>query len=77
MKFVSELRSLVFMRRIARALEAQNQLTRERMALEYPSWAAQQDDTSLKRKRSKLVDMGVADTAEWNKRWQEEQENLL
>jgi hypothetical protein len=42
MKLFSGLRTIALLRRIAKALEAGNQLARERMALEFPDYARKQ-----------------------------------
>jgi hypothetical protein len=68
MKIFDGLRTLVFLRRIARALEAQNDLARERMTLDYPGWARTR---KLAPRRSKLADFSVPTVEEWNEAYEE------
>jgi hypothetical protein len=53
-----ELRSLVYLRRIARALEEANQMGRDRVARPV---------------RPKLAEMGIASAKDLNERWRQEQ----
>jgi hypothetical protein len=62
------LRTLVMLRRIARALEAQNDLARERMTLEFPGWARTHKTAP---KPSKLADFSVPTVEEWNQAYDE------
>ena len=72
MNIFSQLRVVVLLRRIARALEAANELSRDRLALEYPEWT--RTHPKHRPRRTKLVEVGVADVADWNKKWDEEHE---
>lgn len=56
------LRVLASLRRIAKALEAQNDLARERLTLEFPDYGRR----AGKRKAPRLVDLSVASVDEWN-----------
>jgi hypothetical protein len=68
MKIFAELRALVMLRRIARALEAQNALLQERMSLDYPGWARTHKTAP---KPSKLADFSVPTVEEWNQAYDE------
>lgn len=67
MKIFAELRTLVLLRRIARALEASNRLAETRLAMEHPEWARSERKP---RKVSKPVDFGVASADDFNEGWQ-------
>jgi hypothetical protein len=69
-KIFAELRGLVMLRRIARALEEQNSLTREKLAMESPQWARSQ---GLERKRARAVEFSRATPQDFNSRWREDQ----
>ena len=62
MTFWTGLRTLAVLRRITKALEAQNDLTRERLTLEFPDYGRR----TGKRKAPRLVDLGVASVEDWN-----------
>lgn len=59
------LRGLAFLKRITLALEESNRLTRERMALENPSWARK---NGMWQKPSRLVGITVPRVEDWNER---------
>jgi len=61
-KIFPELRSLVTLRRIAKALERSNDLTEEMLNRQFP--------TRRERQASK-VEFSVASSEDWNKRWAE------
>lgn len=67
MNWISDLRIAAQLRRVAKALEAANDLARERLALDHPEWGRAEG----LRRAPRLVDLGVADVADWNERWRD------
>ncbi|MFH1834050.1 MAG: hypothetical protein ABH877_03410 [bacterium] len=65
MRWSTGLRAVALLRRIAKALEAANDLACERLALDHPEWGRAEG----LRKTSKLVDIGTASVADWNAEW--------
>lgn len=65
MGWISDLRVAAQLRRVAKALEASNDLARERLSLDHPEWGR----TAGLRRVSKLVEVGVASVEDWNERW--------
>jgi len=55
------------LRRIAKALEAANELKREELGLAYPEWGQRA------RKRPKVVSIETASIDDWNEEWRKEQ----
>ena len=67
MKLFSGLRTIALLRRIAKALEAGNQLTRERMALEFPEYARKQP----RERKVRQTEITRPTTDEWNAGYRE------
>jgi hypothetical protein len=67
MKLFPGLRTLALLRRIAKALEAGNQLARERMALEFPDYARKQP----KSRKIRQTEITQPTVEEWNQNWRE------
>lgn len=67
MKWWAGLRMIGLLRRIAKALEAANELKREELGLAYPDWIART------RKRPKVVSIETASIEDWNAEWRKEQ----
>lgn len=65
-----ELRAIVWLKRIALALEETNRLTGERMGLEFPNYGR----STGKLRSSKLVEISTASVEEWNEAYREEKE---
>ena len=68
-KWFSDIRVLVFLRRIAKALEERNRLERIRLATDHPELAR---EIGAQRKRSKPVEFSVATAEDYNERWKNE-----
>jgi hypothetical protein len=64
-KWFSGLRTIALLRRIAKALEAGNELSRERIALEFPEWGRRHQARRVVRKTS----ITQPTTEEWNENW--------
>ena len=67
MKLFSGLRTIALLRRIAKALEAGNQLSRERMALEFPDYARKQP----KERKVRQTEIARSTIDEWNAAYRE------
>ena len=67
MKLFPGLRTIALLRRIAKALEAGNQLARERMALEFPDYARKQPK-ARKVREAQITRPTIED---WNEGWRQ------
>ena len=65
MSWISDLRTAAMLRRVAKALEASNQLARERLALDHPEWGRREG----LRRSPKVVEISVASVEGWNERY--------
>ncbi len=66
MKIFAELRLLVTLRRIAKALEERNRIETAKLPVEAAA------RVGVKRRAPKLTDFSVATAEDWNKRWREQ-----
>ena len=71
MKWFSDLRALVLLRRIAKALEAANDLERERMCLEFEEYRRK---LKPKARNPRMTEVSHPTNKEWNERWGKRQE---
>ena len=67
MKIFSSLRTIALLRRIAKALEASNELARQRMALEFPDYARKQP----RERKVRQTEITRPTTDEWNQGFRE------
>jgi hypothetical protein len=67
MKLFAGLRTIALLRRIAKALEAGNQLAQERMALEFPDYARKQP----KARKVRQTEITQPTIDEWNQAYRE------
>ena len=65
MSWISNLRTAAMLRRVAKALEAGNELARTRLSLDHPEWGRREG----LRRSPKVVEISVASVAEWNANW--------
>lgn len=70
MKWIAGIRALALLRRLVRAQEEANRLTRERLELEFPAYALSQGKKS---KPVRVVEFGTANVDDWNEAWRKEQ----
>lgn len=64
MKWLPELRLLSLLRRIAKALERSNELTKERMRYDYPMWK--------EKPKPRHAEISVPTVESWNQRYRRE-----
>ena len=71
MKWFTDLRSAAMLRRIAKALEAANELERERMSLEFEEYRRK---IKPKARNPRMTEVSHPTNREWNERWDKKQE---
>ena len=64
MSIFGDLRLLALLRRIAKAIEHSNELTRERMKFDYPDWR--------ERPKPRKAEISVPSVESWNNRYRKE-----